>query len=106
MIGWSSATRPAPPGLHPSDRVKTNRRDAMTQAKLHRADELTAVGVPEESPQAIRDLVRAHAAAVETPGFHKQAVGAVMLEHGAAFVRKKVWSMRSPGINFPRRYAP
>ncbi|MHC2354830.1 transposase [Sinorhizobium meliloti] len=41
------------------DRVKTNRRDAMSLARLHRAGELTAVWVPDEGHEAIRDLVRA-----------------------------------------------
>src|SRR5437879_11873231 len=31
----------------PGDRVKTNRRDALSLAKLLRADERTAVGVPD-----------------------------------------------------------
>lgn len=45
------------------DRVKTNRRDAMSLARLHRAGELTAVWVPDEGHEAIRDLVRAREAA-------------------------------------------
>ncbi|MDP9813399.1 transposase [Rhizobium tibeticum] len=40
------------------DRVKTNRRDAMSLARLHRAGALTAVWVPDEAHEAIRDLVR------------------------------------------------
>ncbi len=43
----------------PGDRVKTNRRDAVSLARLHRAGELTAVWVPDETHEAIRDLVRA-----------------------------------------------
>ena len=50
----------------PGDRVKTNRRDALALAKLLRAGELTAVWVPDEGHEAMRDLVRARAAAVET----------------------------------------
>ena len=50
----------------PGDRVKTNRRDAIVLAKLLRAGELTAVWVPDEGHEAMRDLVRARAAAVET----------------------------------------
>lgn len=45
------------------DRVKTNRRDAISLARLHRAGELTAVWVPDEGHEAIRDLVRAREAA-------------------------------------------
>src|SRR5215207_9640808 len=64
----------------PGDRVKTNRRDAVTLAKLLRADELTAVWVPDEGHEAIRDLVRARAAAVETLRVHKQQVAAFWLQ--------------------------
>jgi transposase len=51
----------------PGDRVKTNRRDAISLARLHRAGELTAVWVPDESHEAIRDLVRAREAAIRKP---------------------------------------
>ncbi len=41
------------------DRVKTNRRDAISLARLHRAGELISVWVPDEAHEAFRDLVRA-----------------------------------------------
>jgi transposase len=41
------------------DRVKTDRRDALMLAKLHRAGELTAIWIPDAAHQAMRDLVRA-----------------------------------------------
>src|SRR5262249_2724409 len=47
----------------PGDRVKTNRRDAVALAKLLRAGELTPVWIPDETHEAMRDLVRARAAA-------------------------------------------
>jgi transposase len=43
----------------PGDRIKTDRRDAINLAKLHRAGELTAVWIPDQAHEAIRDLVRA-----------------------------------------------
>jgi transposase len=46
----------------PGERVKTNRRDAVTLARLHRAGELTGVWVPDAIHEAIRDLVRAREA--------------------------------------------
>ena len=49
--------------IRPGDRVKTNRRDAVTLARLLRAGELTAVWVPDEVHEAVRDLVRAREAA-------------------------------------------
>jgi transposase len=78
----------------PGDRVKTNRRDAVTLAKLLRAGELTEVWVPDEGHEAIRDLVRARAAAVETLRVHKQQVSAFMLKHGRHFPRKTTWGAR------------
>jgi len=78
----------------PGDRVKTNRRDALTLAKLLRADELTAVWVPDEGHEAIRDLVRARAAAVEALRVHKQQVAAFLLKHGRHFPRKTPWGAR------------
>ena len=78
----------------PGDRVKTNRRDAMALAKLLRADELTAVWVPDEGHEAMRDLVRARSAAVESLRVHRQQVSAFMLKHGRIYPRKKGWTMR------------
>jgi transposase len=78
----------------PGDRVKTNRRDAVTLAKLLRADELTAVWVPDGSHEAMRDLVRARAAAVEAQRIHRQQVSGFMLKHGRVFPRTKAWTMR------------
>ena len=48
----------------PGDRVKTDRRDAASLAKLHRAGVLTAVWVPDPGHEAMRDLVRARLDAV------------------------------------------
>jgi transposase len=42
----------------PGDRVKTDRRDAVRLAELLRAGELTAVWVPGEEDEALRDLAR------------------------------------------------
>jgi transposase len=78
----------------PGERVKTNRRDAVALAKLLRAGELTAVWVPDEGHEAMRDLVRARSAAVETLRVHKQHVSAFMLKHGRHYPREKAWSMR------------
>lgn len=54
----------------PADQVKTNRRNAIGLARLLRAGELTAVWVPNEGHEAMRDLVRGRSAAVETQRLH------------------------------------
>ncbi|HEY5206315.1 MAG TPA: IS110 family transposase [Roseiarcus sp.] len=47
------------------ERIKTNRRDAVTLARLHRAGELTGVWTPDEAHEAVRDLVRGREAAAD-----------------------------------------
>jgi hypothetical protein len=47
------------------DRIKTDRRDATTLARLHRAGELAPVWMPDPEHKAMRDLVRARADMVE-----------------------------------------
>ena len=57
------------------DRVKTNRRDAVSLAKLLRAGELTAVWVPDERHEAMRDLSRAHQAVKKDLQGKRQSCG-------------------------------
>lgn len=57
------------------DRVKTDRRNAVMLAKLHRAGELTAVWMPDAAHEARRDLVRARAIAVRVTGKARQHQG-------------------------------
>ena len=45
------------------DRVKTDRKDAEKLARSYRSGDLTAVWVPDEAHEALRDLVRAREAA-------------------------------------------
>lgn len=47
----------------PGDRVKTDRRDALKLARSHRNGDLTAVWVPDDASEALRDLVRQREAA-------------------------------------------
>ena len=46
------------------DRIKTDRRDGASLARLHRAGELTAIYIPTADDEALRDLVRAREDAV------------------------------------------
>ena len=45
--------------VKPGERIKTDRRDAAKLARLLRSGDLTAVWVPDEGHEALRDLVRA-----------------------------------------------
>jgi transposase len=69
------------------DRVKTDRRDAASLAKLHRAGELTAVWVPDPGHEAMRDLVRARLDAVHALRRARQQLSGFLLRHGCHYGR-------------------
>ena len=69
------------------DRVKTDRRDASSLAKLHRAGELTAVWVPDAGHEAMRDLVRARLDAVHALRRARQQLSGFLLRHGCHYGR-------------------
>lgn len=73
------------------DRVKTNRRDGISLAKLLRAGELTAVWVPDERHEAMRDLSRAREAAKNDLRRKRQQVCSLMLRLGLYYPGKKKW---------------
>lgn len=82
------------PGLIPrkaGDRVKTDRRDALTLARLHRAGELTAVWVPGADQEAMRDLPRAREDLAANERRLRQRLGAFLLRHGHVYPRKSHW---------------
>src|SRR5689334_23951072 len=76
----------------PGDRVKTNRRDALTLARLLRAGELTGVWVPDPTHEAMRDLVRARTAAMEAVRRARQQLQGFLLRHGRVFAGRRAWS--------------
>jgi len=71
----------------PGDRVKTDRRDAASLAKLHRAGELTAVWVPDPGHEAMRDLVRARLDAVRALRRARQQLSGFLLRQGCHYGR-------------------
>ena len=76
----------------PGERVKTNRRDAVTLARLHRAGELTRIWVPDPGHEAVRELVRAREAAMQDLRQKRQHLQAFLLRHGRLFPGRKPWT--------------
>lgn len=77
----------------PGDKVKTNRRDALSLAKLLRADELTAVWVPDGCHEAMRDLTRARETAMLDSRTKRQHVSAFLLRLGRPYPEsRKTWT--------------
>jgi transposase len=69
------------------DRIKTDRRDAVSLARLHRAGELTAVWVPDARHEAMRDLVRARLDAVHSLRRARQQLSGFLLRQGCHYSR-------------------
>lgn len=85
----------AAPSLIPKksgERIKTDRRDAIKLARLHRAGELTAVYVPDAQDEAMRDLTRAREDAVEAGRKAKQRLNCFLLRHSIVYHGKSKWS--------------
>ena len=83
------------PSLIPTrsgERIKTDRRDALKLARLHRAGELTAVHVPEASDEAMRDLCRARTDAVQDLRRGRAQLKAFLLRNGYRYTGKSAWS--------------
>src|SRR6202167_6243868 len=63
LVVYCDVVAPSLVPKKPGDRVKTDRRDALKLARCHRSGDLTAVWVPDEDSEALRDLVRQREAA-------------------------------------------
>lgn len=69
----------------PGDRIKTDRRDAMTLARLLRMGELTEVWVPDPHHEAIRDLVRCREDVKQIERRGRQRILAFLLRQGRQY---------------------
>lgn len=76
----------------PGDRLKNDRRDAESLARLHRSGDLTAIYVPREEDEAMRDLTRAREDAVKAQRVVRQELGAFLLRHGFRYTGKSHWT--------------
>lgn len=89
----------------PGDRVKTDRRDAAKLVRLHRAGELTPIGIPTEDQEAVRDLVRARedARRARTDARHRLTKFLLRqgLRHPAGNWTMKFWTWLK-GVSFTR----
>jgi transposase len=92
-LGWDCQV--VAPSLIPKkagDRVKTDKRDSLSLARLHRAGELTAVWVPDGAQEALRDLTRAREDLKRLQGQARQRLLAFLLRHGQRFEGKSHWT--------------
>jgi transposase len=73
----------------PGERIKTDRRDACKLAGTLRSGDLTAVWVPDEEQEAMRDLTRARDDMKGQERKARQQLNAYVLRHGHAWPSNK-----------------
>lgn len=102
----------AAPGLTPKksgNRVKTDRLDSKQLAILFRGGMLTAIEVPDERREALRDLVRAREDALESLSVAKNRLGKFLLRHGHRYREGTTWTERHwkwiRAIRFEQEYS-
>jgi transposase len=79
----------------PGDRVKTDRRDARQLAVLYRAGALTAIHIPTEDEEAVRDLLRCREQIRADLLRARHRLSHFLLRHGRRFTAtKRAWTKR------------
>ena len=76
----------------PGDRVKTDRRDAATLARLMRSGDLSSIYVPEIHDEAIRDLSRGREDALRDLKATKHRLKAFLLRQDIRYAGRATWN--------------
>jgi hypothetical protein len=76
----------------PGDRVKTDKRDAITLARLGRSGDLTPIYVPEVADEAIRDLARAREDALKDLNAARFRLTALLPRNDIRYAGRANWS--------------
>jgi transposase len=76
----------------PGERIKTDRRDALSLASFARSAELTPVLIPDVRDEAMRDLARTREDAVRARLKARQQLKAMLLRHGHHYSGRIFWS--------------
>ncbi len=85
---------PALTPRRPGQRIKTDRRDAAKLVRLFRAGELTAIHVPDEAEEGVRDLVRCREDSRRDVLRWRHRVLKFLDRHGRLYLTGKNWTHR------------
>jgi len=84
------------------DRIKTDRRDAAQLAILYRAGALTAIHVPTDQEEAVRDLLRCREDIRQDLLRARNRLSKFLLRHGRRFTAtKNAWSRKHVEAQVP-----
>jgi len=87
-----SVIAPALTPRRPGQRVKTDRRDGAKLVRLFRAGELTAIHIPDERQEAVRDLVRCRDDLRRDVLRWRHRVLKLLARHGRTYLAGRNWS--------------
>lgn len=76
----------------PGDHVKTDKRDALTLARILSLGQITEVRVPTPKQEALRDLSRGRQQASKELAHARQRINAFTLRHGLYYPEKTRWT--------------
>jgi len=96
LEGWGISCDVVAPGKipkSPTDRVKTDKRDAAQLATLHRAGLLTAIHIPGPEIEAVRDLARARHDLDDDLKRVRRRLLAFLLRHGHVWRKPSTWTV-------------
>jgi transposase len=85
---------PALTPRRPGQRIKTDRRDAAKLVRLFRAGELTAIHVPDEAEEGVRDLMRCREDSRRDVLRWRHRLLKFLDRHGRLYVTGKNWTQR------------
>jgi transposase len=85
---------PALTPRRPGQRIKTDRRDAAKLVRLFRAGELTAIHVPDEAEEAVRDLLRCREDVRRDVVRWQHRLLKFLDRHGRLYVSGRNWTQR------------
>ena len=100
---------PALTPRRPGQRIKTDTRDAKKLVRLVRAGELTAIRVPAEAEEGVRDFVRCREDVRRDVGRWRHRVVKFLDRHGRRYVAGRNWTgrhwtwLRSQRFEIPAR---
>ncbi len=95
--------------VKPGERVKTDRRDAQKLASLFKAELLTIVHPPNETEEALRDLMRAREDAKKDLLSARHRLSKMLLRYGLRFMETRNWTLKHKAwlkrLRFDERHA-
>ncbi len=97
LVGMGVRCDVIAPSLIPKrrgDRVKTDKRDARHLAGLHRAGQLTPIGVPSPAQEAVRDLCRTRGDMVEDLTRARNRLTKFLLRHSVVWRDGSNWTFK------------